>query len=127
MCEKIKIVIDTGTIYKKDLRFGKQWHQITIMPLWYGSILEGFVVTVINVTVRRRVADNLARLTEKQKALFAKAAHDLNNSLLVLGISIKVLKRLSEHNNDMFPKMIDNLENSHLEMVTTMKSFPKVP
>lgn len=48
----------------------------------------------------------------EHELLLDTIAHDIKNPILSLGITIELIKRLSDEQMERFPKLLDNLENS---------------
>jgi two-component system phosphate regulon sensor histidine kinase PhoR len=113
--ENIKTVIATGKILEKEIQTtNMEWYQMNILP--YLAHKEdkanGVIITFIDITPRIRDLKEQERQIAEYELLLDTIAHDINNPLLGLNLTIQVLKQLPVKNMEKFSSLINNLEHS---------------
>lgn len=117
--ENIKTVIDTGEILEKEIQTtDMRWYQMNILPYLVRkeNKTNGVIITFVDITPRIKDLKEQEKLITEHELLLDTIAHDLKNPIFALGLTIQVLKKLPEKGMENFPVLLQNIENSLLEM-----------
>ena len=117
--ENIKSVIESGEILEKEIQTtDMDWYQMNILPYIIKSknMTNGVIITFIDITSRIRDLKEQERMIAEHELLLDTIAHDIKNPIHALGLTLELIKRLSEKQMERFPKLLGNLENSLIDM-----------
>ncbi|ALL06909.1 histidine kinase [Pedobacter sp. PACM 27299] len=117
--ENIKTVIDTGEILEKEIQTtDMRWYQMNILPYLVRkeNKTNGVIITFVDITPRINDLKEQEKLITEHELLLDTIAHDLKNPIFALGLTIHVLKKMPEKGMENFPALLQNIENSLLEM-----------
>ncbi len=117
--ENIQAVIDNGEILEKEIQTtDMSWYQMNILPYTIKSknITNGVIVTFIDITPRIRDLKEQERMIAEHELLLDTIAHDIKNPINALGLTVELIKKLSDKQMERFPKLLNNLENSLVNM-----------
>ncbi|MBC8984920.1 PAS domain-containing protein [Pedobacter sp. N36a] len=117
--ENIKTVIDTGEILEKEIQTtDMRWYQMNILPYLVRKEKKtnGVIITFVDITPRINELKEQEKLITEHELLLDTIAHDIKNPIFALGLTVQVLKKLPEKGMDDFPVLLQNIENSLLEM-----------
>lgn len=117
--ENIKSVIESGEILEKEIQTtDMDWYQMNILPYIIKSknITNGVIITFIDITSRIRDLKEQERMIAEHELLLDTIAHDIKNPIHALGLTVELIKKLSEKQMERFPKLLINLENSLVDM-----------
>lgn len=118
--ENIQEVIQTGEILEKEIQTtDMHWYQMNIIPYKIRSrnITNGVIITFVDITPRIRDLKEQERMIAEHDLLLYTIAHDIKNPISTLGLTLELIKKLTEKQMERFPKLLNNLENS----LTSMK------
>lgn len=118
--ENIESVIESGEILEKEIQTtDMHWYQMNILPYKINSknTTNGVIVTFVDITPRIRDLKEQERMIAEHELLLDTIAHDIKNPINALGLTVELIKKLSEKQMERFPKLLNNLENS----LTSMK------
>lgn len=117
--DNIKSVIQTGKILEKEIQTTDlHWYQMNILPylIRKENKTNGVIITFVDITPRVRDLKEQEKLITEHELLLDTIAHDIKNPLLSLGLTIQMLKRLSDKNMEKYPLLLGNIERSLLQM-----------
>jgi len=119
--DNINEVISSGKILEKEIQtIDMRWYQMNILP--YKVRLEnrtnGVIITFVDITSRIRDLRELERLIAENELLIDTIAHDIKTPLTALGLTIQMLKKLSEDDIEKLPELLGYLDNSLQKMRT---------
>lgn len=117
--EDIKTVMDTGKILEKEIQtVDMRWYELNILPYFVRkeNRILGVILSFVDITARVNALRDQEKLISEHELLLDTIAHDIQNPILALGLTIQVLKKLPERGMDNFPVLLQNIENSLLEM-----------
>ncbi|MFC4211068.1 ATP-binding protein [Pedobacter lithocola] len=113
--ENISAVIESGEILEKEIQTtDMKWYQMNILPYHIKSknITNGVIVTFVDITLRIRDLKEQEKMIAEHELLLDTIAHDIQNPINCLGLSIELIKRLSNEQMEKFPRLLNNLEGS---------------
>lgn len=119
--DNIKVVIATGKILEKEIQTTDlRWYQMNILPYLVRkeNKTNGVIITFVDITSRIRDLKEQEKLIAEHELLLDTIAHDIKNPILGLGLTIQMLKKLTEKSMERFPVLLTNVENS----LTAMKN-----
>lgn len=77
---------------------------------------NGVIITFVDITPRIKDLKEQEKLIAEHELLLDTIAHDIKNPLLALGLTIQMLKKLPEKSMEMYPALLENVENSLKQM-----------
>lgn len=117
--ENITSVIETGEILEKEIQTTDMyWYQMNILPyiIKKENRTNGVIITFVDVTPRIRDLKEQERLIADHELLLDTIAHDIKNPINALGLTVELIKKLSETQMERFPKLLGKLESSLTNM-----------
>ncbi|TCD26540.1 GHKL domain-containing protein [Pedobacter psychrodurus] len=117
--ENIKNVIATGKILEKEIQtIDMRWFQMNILPyiIRKENRTDGVIITFVDITSRIRDLKEQERMLAENELLLDTIAHDIKNPIHALGLTVQMIKKLTEGNMENFPFLMDSLEVSLLDM-----------
>ena len=113
--ENIKVVIATNKILEKEIQTtDRRWFQMNILPYHVRkeSKTNGVIITFVDITSRVRDLKEQEKLIAEHELLLDTIAHDIKNPIHGLGLTIQMLKKLSDKSMEKFPLLLNNVETS---------------
>jgi len=117
--DNIKVTIATRKILEKEIQTtDMRWYQMNILPYLVRkeNKTNGVIITFVDITARIRYLNERERLIAEHELLLDTIAHDIKNPLLALGLTIDMLKRLSDNEVKEYPSLLQNAERSLIHM-----------
>ena len=117
--ENIETVIESGEILEKEIQtIDMDWYQMNILPYIVRSknITNGVIITFIDITSRIRDLKEQERMIAEHELLLDTIAHDIKNPINAIGLTVELIKRLSDEQMERFPKLLGHLESSLIDM-----------
>lgn len=117
--ENIQQVIDSGEILEKEIQTTDlRWYQMNVLPyvIRKESRTNGVIITFVEVTRRIKDLKEQEKLIAEHEMLLDTISHDIKTPLTSMGLTIEMLKKVPEKGMDRFPRLLQKIENSLINM-----------
>lgn len=113
--ENIEWVISNQEILEKEIQTtDMRWYQMNILPyiIHQTKKTDGVIITFVEITARIKDLKEQEALISDHETLLDTVSHDIKNPLTSLAVTIELMKRTSEINEEKFRSFLKTVENS---------------